>query len=118
MPLLHYVILHHTGVDEPHFDVMIESSPVGQLTTWRIAEWPIVEPTAAIRLPDHRRAYLTYQGAISVNRGIVTQMESGETVVEFNGESEIILHRQAGALRIEHVRDNDWMIAPTSTSRF
>lgn len=110
MPLLRYVILHHTDVDQPHYDVMIEPSPISQLMTWRTNEWPITEPTAATRLPDHRRAYLTYEGVISGGRGAVRRVETGETVVEMNGDDEVVLRRPNGPLLLQRVDANDWMI--------
>jgi hypothetical protein len=112
MPLLRYAILHHTTTDGAHYDVMIESSPVGPLLTWRIAEWPVVEPTPAMRLPDHRRAYLTYEGAISGDRGTVRRVEGGEAVVELNGPDEIVFRRGEEPLLLQRVRSSDWMIAP------
>ena len=35
------------------------------------------KPTSVVRLPDHRSVYLTYQGPISRDRGIVTRIRDG-----------------------------------------
>jgi hypothetical protein len=58
MPL-RYVILHHGGIADPHFDLMFETLPGSDLATWRSQAWPIEEPTPLTRLKDHRRLYLT-----------------------------------------------------------
>ena len=36
-----YVVLRHEGVAVPHFDLMLESTPDGALSTWRTLDWPI-----------------------------------------------------------------------------
>ncbi|MDP6443555.1 MAG: DNA polymerase ligase N-terminal domain-containing protein [Pirellulaceae bacterium] len=78
-PELHFVILRHeTPAESPrpsHWDLMLE---VGHaLRTWAIDEIPGPAPVAADRLPDHRLAYLDYEGAISNNRGVVTRWDRG-----------------------------------------
>lgn len=81
MPL-QYAILHHTGVSEPHFDLMFETYPGSALTTWRSPNWPISVPTPLTRLKDHRREYLTFEGEISKARGRVEQLAAGTCTVE------------------------------------
>ncbi|MEM6315195.1 MAG: hypothetical protein AAF743_13970 [Planctomycetota bacterium] len=73
--MLRYVILHHTGYEEDHFDVMVEREPGGMLRTWRSATWPIRGPVTPIH--DHRRKYLDYEGPISGDRGEVRRVASG-----------------------------------------
>src|SRR5580765_1966878 len=68
---LRYVILHHTGVPTPHYDLMFETDPGSPLATWRSPTWPITDPTLLERLADHRRDYLEYQGPLTNNRGEV-----------------------------------------------
>jgi hypothetical protein len=51
------------------------------LATWQLPVKPTgpeVLPVDATRLPDHRRAYLDYEGPISRNRGHVTRFDHGE----------------------------------------
>lgn len=84
-----FVILRH---DLPpghgrgsHFDLMLEVG--GALRTWSLPELPaagiVVQAEA---LPDHRLAYLDYEGPISGNRGSVSRVEEGEfEVVEETG---------------------------------
>jgi hypothetical protein len=72
-----YTILHHTGVPAPHFDLMFELTPGGDLATWRCPHWPIASVTLVERLADHRRHYLDYEGPVSNNRGEVTRVDGG-----------------------------------------
>jgi hypothetical protein len=81
-----YVILTH---DWPflHWDLMLEQSSLG-LRTWRLLGSPdrllseISSPTRPVEieleaLPDHRTAYLDYEGPVSNGRGTVTRWDSG-----------------------------------------
>jgi len=77
---LRFVVLEHTGYGERHFDIMFETSPGSPLRTWRSPIWPAPEPVELVRLNDHRRAYLQYEGAVSNNRGVVRRVASGELV--------------------------------------
>ncbi len=74
-----FVILHHTDFGEPHFDVMFAVGDV--LRTWQVPadprELPVGQSLSATALPDHRIAYLTYEGPISRNRGCVERMLAG-----------------------------------------
>jgi hypothetical protein len=74
---LRYVILRHEGIDSPHFDLMFELTPGGLLATWRSDAWPIEQPTPLLRLGDHRRDYLTFEGPLTGNRGSVRRVEAG-----------------------------------------
>ena len=77
LKLCEYVVLYHDGIDDPHFDLMLERDAGSDLETFRITRWPIAEPAAIVPLGDHRRAYLDYQGPVSGNRGTVTRVEKG-----------------------------------------
>ena len=60
-----------------HWDFMLERE--GVLRTWAIDELPSKGQTVAARgLPDHRPAYLDYEGPITGNRGSVTRYDRGE----------------------------------------
>jgi hypothetical protein len=74
---LRYVILHHTGIPLPHYDLMFELQPGARLATWRIAEWPAESGALVERLPDHRPHYLDYVGPVSGNRGHVARVIAG-----------------------------------------
>jgi hypothetical protein len=48
------------------------------LATWSLAQPPDAAPAIPARaLPDHRLAYLEYEGPISDNRGSVTRWDRG-----------------------------------------
>lgn len=82
-----FVLLHHEvpagAARGSHWDLMIES--VGGLMTWALPQ----EPTAdadysstsgqgrAQRLPDHRLAYLTFEGPLGGQRGSVVRCDAG-----------------------------------------
>jgi hypothetical protein len=76
MPL-RYVILHHTGVAEPHYDLMFETGSGAPLKTFRVSAWPLDRPAQLVLLPDHRPHYLAYEGPISGARGWVRRVEAG-----------------------------------------
>jgi len=90
-----FVILRHDAPRGLHFDLMLERG--GVLVTWALAEPP--EPGLELdaeSLPDHRIAYLDYEGPVSGGRGSVTRWDRGEfdeiewsdtrRVVELRGE--------------------------------
>jgi hypothetical protein len=75
-----FVILRHDmppGSARPtHWDLMLEYQ--GMLRTWALRQPPSsgCELTAE-ELPDHRLAYLDYEGEVSGNRGRVTRWDAG-----------------------------------------
>ncbi|MGD1278009.1 MAG: hypothetical protein ABR964_12405 [Tepidisphaeraceae bacterium] len=75
--LLRYVVLHHTGIGQPHFDVMMETAPGSPLATWRCPHWPPQPADAFTPLGEHRRDYLDYEGPVSGNRGQVRRVAAG-----------------------------------------
>ena len=79
-----------------HFDLMLEVG--GVLRTWSLPELPLTgKEIPAEALPDHRLAYLDYEGPVSGNRGSVSRVEEGE--YEVLAESPGLLHvRLAGKL--------------------
>jgi hypothetical protein len=83
---LSYVVLHHTGIADPHFDLMLLAPGCEKLLTWRITtpptHWP---PISAERIADHRKDYLTFEGEISNNRGTVKRVAQGKARVTSNG---------------------------------
>ena len=75
-----YVILYHQqntpSADLTHWDLMLEKD--GTLRTWKIYQEPAADQRlAATLLPDHRLAYLQYEGPISGDRGRVSQWDHG-----------------------------------------
>jgi hypothetical protein len=71
-----FVILQHDHPRGMHYDFMLETGDV--LKTWLLAEPPAMgmKQPAEI-LPDHRLAYLDYEGPISDDRGAVTRWDRG-----------------------------------------
>jgi hypothetical protein len=82
MALHRYVILWHHDVDEPHFDLMFETYPRSDLATWRSPRWPIEERVDLVRLKDHRRFYLEYEGDLTDRRGRVDRVAGGDCELE------------------------------------
>ena len=74
-----FVIQNHDAPDGRHFDLMLESGDA--LATWRIDRLPgdlaDGEAIPAVRLGDHRLAYLTYEGEVSGGRGAVAIADAG-----------------------------------------
>lgn len=75
-----FVIQKHRKRKTQHFDLMLEKD--GVLKTWSLKKLPGVyrfrllsQPIKS--LPDHRMAYLTYEGRISRNRGRVKIWDKG-----------------------------------------
>jgi hypothetical protein len=96
MQTVRYVVLHHTAIAEPHFDVMIESHPGGPLLTWRAPHWPIEAPTPFVALGDHRNHYLTYEGEVSNGRGTVSRVAGGSCEVTTPDASQLIVRFNDG----------------------
>src|SRR5437763_1916629 len=99
-PPARFVVLHHTEIDNPHFDLMYESAPGSALTTWRLPTWPIAEPTNIERLPDHRREYLTYEGVLTENRGRVRQIHAGACLIFEPAAQQIMLQMDSDSTRL------------------
>jgi hypothetical protein len=98
---LRYVVLHHTGTDDPHFDLMFETAPGSTLATWRSSHWPIQAGSTLTPIADHRSIYLEYEGQISNNRGAVRQIASGTHEVVENSEAHfVILLNDGSELRL------------------
>jgi DNA polymerase Ligase (LigD) len=74
------VLFHETPAGYPrgtHYDLMLEQGDV--LRTWALEALPAVGQTVpAEGLPDHRTAYLDFDGAIAGNRGSVSRCDAGE----------------------------------------
>ncbi len=73
-----FVILHHTGFGDEHWDLMIENGLL--LWTWKLAADPTVPqnfPMPARRIQDHRLIYLQFEGPVSGSRGTVRRMDEG-----------------------------------------
>ncbi len=77
-----FVVLRHAQDGHHHFDLMIDSGPA--LATWKMSQPPettCASPQDCLRLPDHRRRYLDYQGPLPDNRGEVSRHDDGHCIV-------------------------------------
>jgi len=97
-----FVVLHHDfpagHARRPHWDFMLEWGPV--LRTWAVASEPAeAADLEAEALPDHRLAYLDYEGPVSDDRGSVTQWDAGEYELVSQREDELILQLHGRRLR-------------------
>jgi hypothetical protein len=79
-----FVLLYHDcplHLGKPsHWDLMLEDQ--GVLLTWALAEQPTADgmdgsAIVAVRLVDHRLAYLDYEGLVSGDRGHVSRVDAG-----------------------------------------
>ena len=117
---MHYVVLHHTGIPEVHYDVMFETLPGSDLATWRSPFWPIRAPVPLYRLKDHRRVYLDYVGELSGHRGRVDQVAKGECAVEVGEGSvwkiEILTGATPQRLLLTHIVAAQWRGEPLENS--
>ena len=87
-------ILQHDSPRGLHWDLLLE---VGQaLKTWALPQPPQYSSEMICEaLPDHRPAYLEYEGPVSGGRGTVTRWDDGEYQTECQNEGEWIV-RLAG----------------------
>jgi len=85
------VLWHETPAGYPrgsHFDLMLEQGEA--LRTWALENFPAPgESVIAERLPDHRLAYLQYEGEVQGERGTVRRVDAGE--YEYLQESTTLL---------------------------
>ena len=88
---MRYVVLHHTGWKQDHFDLMLEdeNNVEGPLLTWRLDAFPFAKKIEA--LPPHRRIYLMYEGPVSGNRGLVRRVAEGNYIVLSRGDGLMIV---------------------------
>ncbi len=74
-----FTILHHTDYGREHWDLLLESDR--SLLTWKLWLDPASAepwPRDAVRMADHRMAYLDYEGPVSGNRGRVWATDRGK----------------------------------------
>ena len=114
MNSVRYVILHHTDIEESHFDLMFETFPGSQLATWRSDAWPIERPTTLTRLRDHRRLYLEYEGPVSSHRGQVHRVTDGQCEVEIGENAvwtiKLITGAPPATLVLRPMEDQEWSV--------
>jgi hypothetical protein len=82
-------LLRHTrDADDVHFDWLIaqDEAACEPLITLQVPravhEMTANETVVARRIPDHRTAYLTYEGPVSGDRGQVSRVARGEATLD------------------------------------
>jgi hypothetical protein len=101
-----FVVLEHDSPRGLHWDLLLETA--GVLATWALPRPP--EPGLTLEaeaLPDHRPAYLDYEGKLSGDRGSVSRWDQGTYDLERWDASSIavILHggRIEGRVTLEAI---------------
>ncbi len=88
-----FVILLHTGFGPDHYDFMLDTGEA--LATWQLAGdcMDLAEGRSmpARKLPDHRPAYLAYEGPVSRGRGHVRRVREGAFEILDRDESRIVV---------------------------
>jgi hypothetical protein len=74
-------VIHYHSTENDHYDFMFEKNDA--LLTWRIGlddyrKMLNGEPASAVKIQDHDRKYLNYQGPVSCGRGHVKLIDSGK----------------------------------------
>lgn len=111
------VLQHVGGEDGAHYDFLFDTSDDSSLIAYRLPEWPLVAGTTqpALKLRDHRRIYLTYEGQISGDRGHVSRVAEGELrVARFDQSWLLSLPDGQPFLLFEPVNDDEWRVTRAS----
>ena len=99
-----FVLLEHT-VEHPrrgvHWDLMIELPGREKLATWRLTHDPTTPAGAieAVRIGEHRRVYLDYEGDLGGGRGCVRRVDRGESLLLESSSDRIVVELRGAALR-------------------
>ncbi len=88
-PAPRFAVLRHDSPRGLHWDFLLEAGPV--LKTWALPQPPApgVE-TVCHELPDHRLAYLDYEGPVSGDRGSVTRWDRGTYQIVYQDQQELV----------------------------
>ncbi|NBB94920.1 MAG: hypothetical protein GVY16_04180 [Planctomycetes bacterium] len=117
------LLRHITGRGE-HHDWLFESprpgtagGPAGGLVCFRVGPaagaWRRARRVMLWRLADHRRGYLTYQGAISRGRGRVRRVDGGRVLPRLWATDRAVLDVRlagfAGTMHLRRVGPGRWV---------
>ena len=105
-----FVILDH-DYPIPHWDFLLESGEA--LLAWRLLAAPIRgRPIEAQPLPNHRRFYLEYEGAIHGHRGRVIRWDAGSFTWACDSSDVIRVYmaggRVAGTVTLRRLGSGCW----------
>ncbi len=116
------VLFHRAGPRSQrgdHWDLMLEQSQ--GLWTWALEAPPTNRPVSALRLADHRKAYLEYEGPLSGNRGEVSRWDWGHYRLLHHTDRELVIVFQGrklqGSWRLSRQSPPDhWRLEPWGQS--
>ncbi len=110
------VLLLHRGHGPDHYDWFFEhpADRAGALVSWRVLT-PIQDWASGFELerrPDHRRAYLHFEGPVSGDRGVVQAVSRGRIkVVHWSAGAAILdltMSGFAGRLQLQQSEGDRW----------
>jgi hypothetical protein len=99
---------------------MFETLPRSDLATWRSPHWPIESPTPLVRLKDHRRFYLDYEGDLIDHRGRVERVAGGECEVQIGEGGRWTIRLLTGTsptcLLLRQIDAEQWEASPVDSA--
>lgn len=111
-----WVLLRH---EEPgggcHLDWLIErpGQPDSGLVSFRVSATPFetAGEFRATKTPDHRRAYLEFEGEVSGGRGRVARVDAGivECLTESAGEIAVVCAVPPARFLLRRVAGDEWV---------
>ena len=114
-----FVVQHHVLHEGEHWDLMLEEGDV--LLTWQLADPPeqaVGRAVPAVRIGNHRPAYLTYEGPVSDDRGEVHIVDRGtyECVTRSESTMRLVFHGRCLCgrylLQQSGAHGPDWIMRP------
>jgi len=114
-----FVLHRHAHPQGGHWDLMIEQAD--GLATWRLETLPEDEPAAisAIRIFDHPKQFLSYQGPLREGLGEIRLWDQGECELGEVGHARWVFrlagHHLAGWFVLEFQGEQTWILQRHST---
>ena len=111
-------VIHFHKTDTDHYDLMLEDN--NTLLTWQIDIDDILNildgsPAMIKRINDHRSEYLTYEGPISCDRGMVQIYDTGDFTMVESTKDIIVMSMSGqkflGLLTIENPNQSESIIS-------
>lgn len=118
-----FVIHEHSGAGPLHYDLMLESGQA--LATWRLPACPLPIPAGqdvhALRIADHRVAYLTHEGPTRDGGSVVRRLDRGglEVLEQTPARWRVRLSGAILAGEFELIREGDddrWVFRPSAAA--
>ncbi len=123
-----FVLLRHQCLPNykkpSHWDLMLEQRE--SLATWELRELPAswarllgvqqaatLDAVPAIHLPDHRIAYLEFEGPLSGDRGVVHQCDGGAYEILSQQQGALAFRLSGATLKGEAMlsrKEGDWQL--------